>query len=125
MLLTQDVSYDNNTLSYIRHVLYKLEKIKIVFEQHQLIDVKLYQPTFNYSKFYTISHFVQCIQNYITAVNYDTAYNKAVHKYLLKAFYNRINKKDYDLLIRQHNVHYTNVITMKNIITVAEKGREI
>ena len=34
---------------------------KIVFESHSLIDAKLCQPTFNYFKFYVISHFIQYI----------------------------------------------------------------
>ncbi len=55
-------------------------------------------------------------------VKYDTTYSETVHKYLLKAFYNRINKKKYDLQIRQHNICYTNIIPMKNVI-IWEKAR--
>ena len=65
-----------------------------------------------------------CIWNYVSAVNYNTAYSEAAHKYLLKAFYNRINKKKYDLQIWQHNILYTNIIAIKDVITVAERSRE-
>lgn len=44
------------------------------------------------------------------------ANNEAMHKYLLKAFYNKINKKEYDLQICQHNICYTNIIAIKDII---------
>ena len=71
---------------------------------------------FNYPKFHAVSHFAQCIRDYGSAVNYDTAHSKAAHKYLLKAFYNRTNKKKYDAHIWQHNVRYTNVIAMKDVI---------
>lgn len=57
-------------------------------------------------------------------VNYDIAHSKAVHKYFFKAFYNRINKKEYNLQIRQHNVRHTNIITIKKILATAEKGRK-
>ncbi len=95
-MLAQYVSYDNETLRYIEHVLYRLENTRIAFEHHQPIDSKLCPPTFNYPKFHAISYFVQYICDYGSAVNYNTAHNKAAHKYLLKAFYNRTNKKEYN-----------------------------
>ena len=81
-------------LWYMEYALYKLEKTKIVFEYHQPIDSKLCQPMFNYSKFHAVTHFVSCIQDYGSVVNYDTAYTKIAHKYLIKAFCNKINKKE-------------------------------
>ena len=120
-MLAQYVLHDDETLRYIEHALYRLEKTKIAFEHHWPIDFKLCQPTFNYPKFHAISHFVQCIRDYGSAVNYDTAHSEAAHKYLLKAFYNRTNKKEYDLQIWQHNVRHTNIITMKDVI-IKEKA---
>ena len=43
-----------------------------------------------------LATFVYCIWDYGSAVNYDTAYSKVVHKYLLKAFYNKTIKKEYN-----------------------------
>ncbi len=60
-IVAQYVSHDEETLRYMEHALYKLEKTKIAFEQHRPIDSKLCRPTFNYPKFYAIRHFVQCI----------------------------------------------------------------
>ena len=80
-------------------------------------------PIFNYPKFYIISHFVQYICDYGSAINYNTAYNKAAHKYFLEAFYNRSNKKEYKLQIWQHNVGHINIITIKDVI-ILEKIRE-
>ena len=45
------------------------------------------------------------------------------HKYLLKAFYNRMNKKEYKSQIRQHNMRHINIIAMKDVI-ISEKARE-
>ena len=98
----------------MEHALYRLEKTKIAFEQHRPINSKLCQTTRNYPKFHAINHFVQCIWDYGSAVNYNIAYSEAANKYLLKAFYNKTNKKKYKLHIRQHNVRHTNIIAMKN-----------
>ena len=107
----------------MEHALYRLEKTKIAFEHHRPIDSKLCRPTFNYPKFHAVTHFAQCIRDYGSAVNYDTAHSKAAHKYLLKAFYNKTNKKEYDAQIRQHNVCHTNVIAMKDVI-ISKKIQE-
>ena len=88
--------HDEETLRLIEHILYKLEKTKIAFEQSQPIDSKLCRPTFNYPKFYAISHFIQCIRDYGSAVNYNTAYSEVAHKYFLKVFYNRTIQKEYE-----------------------------
>lgn len=76
------------------HIWYRLKKLKIAFEQHRIIDSKLYQPMFNYSNFYTINYFAQYIQVYDSIINYNTVYSKMVYKYLLKVLYNKINKKE-------------------------------
>ena len=57
-------------------------------------------------------------------MNYDTAQNEMAHKYFFKAFYNRTNKKEYNLQIWQHNICHINIIAMKNVIVTAKKGRE-
>ncbi len=124
-ILAQYVLYNDKTLWYMKHTLYRLEKTKIAVEHHWPINPKLYRPAFNYPKCYAISHFVQCIRNYGSAVNYDTAHSKVAYKYLLKAFYNRTNKKEYHSQIQQYNVCYTNIIAMKDVILVAERGREL
>ncbi len=98
-ILAQYVSHDNKMLRYMENALYRLENTKIVFEHHRPIDSKLCQPTFNYPKFYAISHFIQYICDYGSAVNYNTTHSKVAHKYFLKVFYNRMNKKEYDLQI--------------------------
>ena len=57
-MLAQYVLHDEETLRYIEHALYRLEKTKIAFEQQWPINSKLCQLTFNYPKFHAISHFV-------------------------------------------------------------------
>lgn len=122
-MLAQYISNDKETLRYIEHWLYRLKKIKIVFEWYRPIDSKLCWPRFYYPKFHAISHFIQCIRDDGSAVNYDTGHNEAAHKYFLKTFYNRTNKKENELQIRQYNVRHTNIIVRKDVI-ILEKTRE-
>ena len=42
-----------------------------------------------------------------------------MHKYLLKAFYNRTNKKKYKSQILEYIIYYTNIIVMQDTILVA------
>ena len=88
------LSHNNETLSYMDHALYKLDKTKIAFENHWPIDAK-FRPAFFYPKFHTIIYFVKCIWDNESVINYNTAYSEAAHKYIFKAFYGRINKKEY------------------------------
>ena len=48
------------------------------------------------------------------------AHNKIVHKYLLKAFYRRINNKKYKSQILKYNICHTNVIAIQDIILIAK-----
>ena len=122
-MLAQYILHNEEVFRYMEHALYRLEKTKIRFEQHRLIDSKLCQPTFNYPKFYAISYFVQFMWDYGSVVNYNTAHNEAAHKYLLKAFYNQTNKKEYKSQIWQHNVPHTNIIAIKDVI-ISQKASE-
>ena len=61
--------------------------------------------------------------NYSSAANYNNVYSKVTHKYLIKIFYNRTNKKEYDLQIWQYNICYTNIIAIKDVIII-EKVKE-
>lgn len=56
-------------------------------------------------------------------VNYDTTYSETAHKYYLKVFYNKINKKEYNLQIQYYNIYYTNIMAIKSII-ILEKARK-
>ena len=67
IMLAQYILYNNKTFRYMEHILYRMEKTKIAFEHHQPIDFNLCRPTFNYPKFYVISHFVKCIRDYGSA----------------------------------------------------------
>lgn len=44
------------------------------------------------------------------------------NKYIFKDFYNKTNKKEYNLQIWQYNICYTNLIAIKIMIAIAKRG---
>ena len=104
----------------MEYILYKLDKTKIVFKNLCPIDRKLFQPTFNYQKFYAIPQFIEYIQNFKSTINYNTTYSEIAYQYLFKAIYRRINKKKYRLYILKHVICYINIITIENTIFIAK-----
>ena len=67
-----------------------------------------------------MTHFVKCIWDYGSAINYDTAYSKIAYQYFFKAFYGQTNKKKYKSQILKHNIRHTNVIAMQDVILMAK-----
>lgn len=53
--------------------------------------------------------------NYDSIVNYNTAYNEVAYKLFFKIFYNRINKKQYNLKFGII-IYHINIIVIKNVI---------
>ena len=115
-ILAEYISYLNEMLQCTEHTLYRLEKTKIVFKYHWLINSKLCRLSFNYPKFHISNHFTYCIWDYSSAINNDIVHSKVTYKYLLKVFYNKTKKKEYNMQIRQYNIRYTNIIAMKDLI---------
>lgn len=44
--------------------------------------------------------------------------------YFFKAFYNKMNKKMYNLQISQYNMYYTNVVVIKDVIILKKARRK-
>lgn len=89
----QYLIHNNKTLFYKKHTLYKLNKMKITFDNHCSIDIKQFRPTINYPKFHAIIHFVKCIQDYGSAINYDKIYDETTHKFIFKTSIELLIKK--------------------------------
>lgn len=108
----------------MKYLLYRLEKTKILFEDCWLINPKLCHLNFNNPKFHVINHFVLCICDYGSTVNHDLAHSNTPNKFLLKAFYNMINKHKYNLEIQWHNIPHTNIIAIKNLILLVKNQKK-
>ncbi len=57
------------------------------------VSAKNPERNFNILKFYILTHYVEFIRLYGSAVNVITGIGEAVYKILLKAYYDRINKQ--------------------------------
>lgn len=57
IIFAQYPLYNNKIFLYMEHTLYKLDKTKIEFDNHCLIDPKLFQLRLNYQKFYAMTYF--------------------------------------------------------------------
>ena len=99
MTLIQYIFHDKNTLNYIKHALYRIDSLKIVFVkykfQNTVRDENDEDEThFNIFKLYVMTHYVIFIRLYDSAQSFDTIYKETIHKFLLKIFFvmtNRVN----------------------------------
>jgi len=109
--MTQYQSHDDESLRYMNNAIYRINVLKEVFKQFQ------HDENFNYFKFHVISHYMNFIQRYEDADDFDTSYMKIAHKFLIKDYYDLTNKwKNFQMQILHHNTWRVNMLTMRNII---------
>ena len=72
---------------------------------YQSINKKDEKPHFNISKLHSVTHYVDQIRLFESAVGMDSAHFEAMHKYLVKAFFNQTNKQkdEFEQQILLHN----------------------
>jgi len=117
VILAQYHSHDEETLWYLEHALFQLNKLKNVFRQlwseHSDTDV----DHFNISKLHAMTHYASWIWRYDSADNFNTKHSEIAYKHLIKIFFNCINK--WEMFQRQllyYNTWHLNLLTMKNIL---------
>ncbi len=111
VMMIQYRLHDDKSLSYMNNVIYRINILKEVFKQFQ------YDENFNYLKFHVISHYMNFIQRYESADDFDTSYMKIAHKFLIKDYYDLTNKrKNFQMQILHHNTWWVNMLTMRDII---------
>ncbi len=111
MMMTQYQSHDDKSLRYMNNIIYRINVLKEVFEQFW------HDENFNYFKFHVISHYMNFIQRYEDADDFNTFYIKIAHKFLIKDYYDFTNKwKNFQMQILHHNTWWVNMLIMKNII---------
>ncbi len=111
VMMTQYWLHDDESLRYMNNAIYRINVLKEVFKQFW------HDENFNYFKFHVISHYINFIQKYEDANNFDTSYMKIAHKFLIKDYYDLTNKrKNFQMQILHHNTWWVNMLTMKDII---------
>ncbi len=122
--------HDMKFLKYLDHALYCIDKLKDVFKDSCLKishrktvnendenSVDLKKRHFNFSKFHVISHYKELIEFYESIEDFNIKHFEAIHKYLVKCFYQLMNKKkNFEIQIMQHNTQLINMLTLENTI---------
>ncbi len=117
VMLTQYISHDENTLQYLLHVLFQINKLKNVFRHLHSVNLNISEEHFNILKLHVMTHYAQHIHQYDSADNIDTEHSEAAHKFLVKAFFSWTNKhKSFQQQLLLHNICYLNLTAMKNLI---------
>jgi hypothetical protein len=86
---------------------------------------KIEKNNFNFFKFYVITHYVDFIKKYETANKYDTFHDETRHKYIVKKFYCKINKREiFHTQLIEHNKKRIKILTLKNKMQSTKKNSQ-
>ncbi len=117
IMLAQYISYDEDTLRYMQHALFRWNKLKKVFQYLRSFDTDTQQRHFNILKFHAMTHYANFIHWYDVVNNVNTKYEKICHRHLIKKFFDHINKRDTFLnQLIHHNTRHLNLLAMKNVL---------
>jgi hypothetical protein len=75
-----------NTLQYLKHALFWINKLKNVFQHLHSVNLNINKEHFNILKLHVMIHYAQYIHQYDNANNVDTEYSEIVYKFLVKIF---------------------------------------
>ncbi len=94
ILITQYRFHDESTFKYLNHVLIWINIFKKIFRRFRSIEQNIEENHFNFSKFHVISHYSNFIRKFEASNEYDTSHDETRHKYMIKEFYHRTNKRE-------------------------------
>jgi hypothetical protein len=94
VLMTQYRLYDENTLRYLDHALYRMNFFKDKFRYLRSQNKNTEKNHFNFFKFHVMSHYSNYIRKYEIADEYNTFHDNIKYKYIFKEYYEKINKRD-------------------------------
>lgn len=117
VVLAQYTSHDEDTLRYLQHALFRINKLKDIFRHLRPIDSDTNTGHFNIPKLHVMTHYAQHIRRYGSADNVDTEHSEAAHKFLVKDFFDRTNKREsFQQQLLLHNTRHLNIIAMEDIV---------
>ena len=85
--MAQYKTYDEETLRYLEHALYRINYLKGVFRGIRTNYIVDAEGKFNFPKFYAIAHYPNFIRKYGCADSFDSSTLEAAHKTLIKNFF--------------------------------------
>jgi len=125
VLIAQYTTHDDETLRYMDQAIFRIDCFKWAFANYRPLNKKDGQPHFNIPKLHSITHFVDQIRLFGSAVGIDSAHFEAAHKYLVKAFFDRTNKRknEFEQQILLHNTRLTNLLAMRDVLNYRTSKR--
>jgi hypothetical protein len=116
ILIARYKSHDDSTLSYLNQIRFRLNAYKKIFRHSRLKEHEIEKNHFNFFKFHVITHYVDFIKRYKVANKYDTFHDEIRHKYMIKKFYFRINKREiFQTQLIEHNKKRLNILALKDL----------
>ena len=117
VMMAQYNYHNEDTLSYMSHALYRIDKLKRVFKESRPQAKDTEERHFNIPKLHAMTHYIDFIKKYGSATGFDTCYGEAAHKYLMKEFFPRTNKGEtFQQQILLHNTRRHNMVAMADMI---------
>ena len=124
ILMAQYCSHDNVTLKYLDQALMRINVYKKALWNWRRSE-KNPERRFDFCKFHGMLHYSDHVNNFGTMNGYNTAHFKANHKFVLKLFYNRINKRENFLKqLVWHNQQRIKTLAMKETVTSFHRSKD-
>lgn len=103
-MITQYHSHNDDTLQYLEHALYCIDKLKWTFSRYQTNKRDLTENGhFNNSKLHAITHYLEFIRRHGTLDSVETSHSEVAHAYTMKEPFKQTNKREkYEDQIARH-----------------------
>ena len=117
ILFAQYRFHDENIFLYFDNALKRINFYKQIFRHLRSFDNESTKNHFNFFKFHVMFHYCDFIRKYDTTNKFDTFHDEIKHKYMLKTFFDKINKRnDFQSQLLRHNRRRINILIMKNVL---------
>ena len=115
-MLAQYASHDNNTIRYIEHTLYIIDQTKTAFSNFRLLYQAIQERHFNIPKLHALTYYPYYIREIGSLTGVDVKYSEVIHKLLVKAFFNCINKRsNYQEQLLYYNTQYLQIMAIEEL----------
>ena len=114
--------HDEFILQYLNVVLKRMNFFKKNFRHLRFANVEFKNEHFNFFKFHVMIHYSNFIRKYEMINEFNMLHDEVKHKYMLKNFFDRINKCEiFQIQLLRHNWKQINILIMKKILRVEEQ----
>ena len=84
--------HTNENLKNFRAILKNINELKKTFIKFRSVNRRINRKQFNFFKFHVLIHYLKCIRYFENIVEMNNSYDECAHKFIIKKFYDRINK---------------------------------